>query len=198
MTKRLINLLILDESGSMAALKPAILSSFNELIQFIAAEALSKPNLEQWVQFYSFNGTGVKEQIPLQPAIQLPELTAENYRPDSMTPLYDAIGHALCKLRYRLEKENDYKVMVTILTDGAENASREFTRGTIHNIVKELKQLGWEFSYLGTNQDVTEEASYLGIQRYRFFENTDHRVFDLMHAERENRRDLNERLTRGE
>jgi hypothetical protein len=145
------------------------MSTFNEILQSIAAEPLKTPNRQQWIQFFSFNGNGIREQIPLQQVSTLVQLNEENYRPDSMTPLFDAIGHATGKLRYALEKEQDYAVLVTILTDGAENASREFTAVTISNIIKELKQQNWTFTYLGTNQDVAKEATRMNVGDHMAF-----------------------------
>jgi uncharacterized protein YegL len=80
-----------------------------------------------------------------------------------MTPLFDAIGHAVSKLRIALEGKRDYSVLVTILTDGAENDSREYTRQTIANIIRRLEQENWVFTFMGTNQDAHSEAAKISI-----------------------------------
>jgi hypothetical protein len=106
---------------------------------------------------------GIKEIIPLGEASAVHELTVTNYQPNAMTPLFDAIGHATNKLRYALEGEKEYTVLCTILTDGAENASEEYTRQTIANIIGQLEQKGWVFTFMGTNQDVVAEAAKISI-----------------------------------
>jgi uncharacterized protein YegL len=161
--KKIYNLIILDASGSMQSIREATISGFNELIQGIRAEADKDPELQQNIQFFSFNSNGIRELVPLQAVTELPALSDENYRPDAMTPLFDAIGYAVGKLRLALEGETDYAVLVTILTDGAENASREYTRQTIANIIKKLEQENWIFTFMGTNQDVHTEAAKISV-----------------------------------
>ncbi|MBZ5857548.1 vWA domain-containing protein [Flavihumibacter profundi] len=184
LVKKVCNLIILDESGSMASLQQATMSTFNELIQSISADAAKAGEREQWIQFYSFNGNGIKEQIPLQKVSELMQLNENNYRPDSMTPLFDAIGHATGKLRYALEGETGYIVLVTILTDGAENASKEFTATTIANIIKELQNQNWVFTYIGTNQDVAKEAARMNIVNHARYENNGLSLKSMMVKER--------------
>jgi uncharacterized protein YegL len=168
--KKIYNLIILDESGSMASIRNAAISGFNELIQSIHAEAEKDPETGQWINFFSFNSNGIRELVPLQKVQQLPQLTAETYRPDAMTPLFDAIGHATGKLRIALEQEKDYAVLVTILTDGAENDSKEFTRQTIANIIRQLERQNWVFTFMGTNQDVHAEATKISVSNYMSFD----------------------------
>ena len=105
MPLKVFNLIIVDESGSMESIKHATITGFNELIQSIHFEAKKDPELEQYIQFYSFNSGGIREQIPLGRVGELTRLDETNYRPNNMTPLYDAIGYATGKLRFVLEKE---------------------------------------------------------------------------------------------
>ncbi|ULQ51921.1 VWA domain-containing protein [Flavihumibacter fluvii] len=167
--KKVYNLIILDESGSMSSIQQATMSTFNELIQSIAAETTKIDGHEQWINFFSFNGVGIKEQMPLQKVSSLLLLHEENYRPDSLTPLFDAIGHATGKLKFALEKEKDYAVLVTILTDGEENASKEYTGEKISALINELKKKNWVFTYIGTNQDVAKEAAKINITNHLYF-----------------------------
>lgn len=167
--KKVYNLIILDESGSMASIQQPTMSTFNELIQSIAADATKKDSREQWISFFSFNGNGIKEQIPLQKVSTLKLLNEENYQPDSMTPLFDAIGHATTSLKKSLEKEKDYVVLVTILTDGEENASQEYSGDSISSIIEDLKTRHWLFTYIGTNQDVAKEAAKINITNHLYF-----------------------------
>lgn len=91
---KIYNLIILDESGSMQSIKHPTLNGFNELIQSINNSSKSDPEIEQWINFYSFNGAGITEQIELQRCNALSSLTDATYMLQDMTPLYDAIGIA--------------------------------------------------------------------------------------------------------
>ena len=62
------NLIILDESGSMESMKAATISGFNELIQSVRGATEKDPDLQQFIQFFTFNSNGIKEQIPLSTA----------------------------------------------------------------------------------------------------------------------------------
>ena len=167
--KKVYNLIILDESGSMASIQKPTMNTFNELIQSIASETSKNDSREQWINFFSFNGNGIKEQIPLQKVSSLALLNEDNYRPDCATPLFDAIGHTATQLKYALEKENDFVVLVTILTDGQENDSKEYTGAQISTLINDLKKKNWVFTYIGTNQDVAKEAAKINITNHLYF-----------------------------
>lgn len=160
--KKVYNLIILDESGSMMEIKKATLSSFNEIIQTIN-KAAKDPELEQWLAFYTFNSGGIREQIALSPARDLARLVEDNYNPNECTPLYDAIGHVCNKIRFVIEKDQYYTVLVTILTDGYENDSKEYNQQSVSNLIKKLKEGGWVFTYIGANQDVEKVGRSLNI-----------------------------------
>ncbi len=61
--KKVFNLIILDESGSMESIKMATINGFNELMQSIKHSMKEDPEIDQFVQFFSFNGGGIKEQL---------------------------------------------------------------------------------------------------------------------------------------
>ena len=80
------------------------------------------------------------------------ELTAERYQPECCTALYDAMGISLNALRKKVVDEDI--ALVTIVTDGYENTSNEYSGKSIKSLVDELKGKGWVFAYIGTNQEV--------------------------------------------
>ena len=99
-----------------------------------------------------------------------------------MTPLYDAMGFGFTKLKTGLESQTDYNVLVTILTDGEENASKEYTGNVIKNMIEELSEGNWTFTYIGTDHDVEKMATNLSIKNSMSFDkNTD--GIDSMFAE---------------
>lgn len=167
--KRVYNLIILDESGSMESIRKPTINGFNELIQSIKHSMRETPEIEQWVSFYSFNGSGIREHLPVVHAASITELTKENYRPDNNTPLYDAIGLAVNATRKAIAGETDYSVLVTILTDGEENSSQEYTFQSVAALIQEMKSEGWVFTYIGANHDVEKTAFELNISNHLHF-----------------------------
>jgi hypothetical protein len=170
---KVYNLIILDESGSMESIKQPTINGFNEILQSIRHSAKESPEITQFLNFFSFNSSGIKEIFTLAKVDEIPVLSDENYKPDNCTPLYDAIGYGLNKLRFAIEKEKDFSVLVTILTDGAENASKEYSFTTIGALIKLLSEKGWVFTYIGANHDVEKTAISLNIINRMSFEAND-------------------------
>ena len=94
---------------------------------------------------------------------RLEQIDEKRYHPDALTPLFDAMGFSFAKLRQVVENVADYNVLVTILTDGEENASKEYTGSSIKKIIEELKLNRWTFTYIGTDHDVEKFAASISI-----------------------------------
>jgi hypothetical protein len=182
--KKVYNLIVLDESGSMQIIKEPIVNGFNEIIQTIRNDAENDKELQQWINFYSFNGSGIREQVPLSIVSKLTELNEKTYHPDSNTPLYDAIGHACNKLRATIGDENNCAVLVTILTDGQENSSKEYSFEAIASLIQSLKNKGWVFTYIGANHDVEKIAISINISNSINFSTTKSGVSDWVAKEK--------------
>ena len=121
------NLIILDESGSMDSIKKTIIQGFNEIVQTVKGIEKEFPEQEHFISLVTFDRLGQKLLHFIDPVNKLELIDETNYKPDASTPLYDAMGFTLIKLRQVLQEKSDYNVLVTILTDGEENASKEFT-----------------------------------------------------------------------
>lgn len=163
-TTKVYNLIILDESGSMSAIRSQALSGANETIQTIKASQESEPELQQFVTFVTFDSgqrQAVRTLIDCVPAAKVRELGESDYSPWGGTPLFDAMGTSINHLRTKVQ-EGD-KVLVTIITDGMENSSREYSGTAISALVAELKAMGWTFTYIGANQDSIEVALKMNI-----------------------------------
>lgn len=160
MKTRIFNLIIIDESGSMQSIKKQAIDSVNETIQSIRAAQAEYEDQEHYVSLVSFNSF-VKTVYECVPVGEVKELTEETYRPDCMTALYDAMGVSLNALRTKVAQED--KVLVTIVTDGEENSSQEYTGKAIKALVDELKAKGWVFAYIGANQNVEAVAASISI-----------------------------------
>lgn len=164
------NLIILDESGSMNSIKRATIQGFNEVVQTIKGVEKQFPEQAHFITLVTFNGLGIKTQLFNKKIRNLEEIEERVYQPDSMTPLYDAIGLSVNKLRAAIASQTNGNVLVTILTDGEENDSKEFSGAEIKKLIKELKKHGWTFTYIGANHDVEKIAFSLAITNTLKFE----------------------------
>lgn len=163
--KRIYNLIILDESGSMGSIRQQALSGANETIQAIKAAQKESPEDHQMLSFVTFdsspNRPDVRAIISCKPIDEVPELTENDYNPRGCTPLYDAMGLSINSIKANVQDGDS--VLVTVITDGYENSSREFSASMVKALVDELRAKGWLFTYIGANQNSVEVAGELGI-----------------------------------
>ena len=169
MKTRIFNLIIIDESGSMQSIKKEAIDSVNETIQTIRSAQKKHEDQEHYVSLVTFNDD-VKTVYECVPVDEVKELTAETYQPDCCTALYDAMGISLNALRKKVAEDD--KVLVTVVTDGYENASKEYSGKAIKALVDELKAKNWVFAYIGANQDVEAVAATISITNVLKFEAT--------------------------
>lgn len=155
--------MLLDRSGSMQAMKDATIEGFD----LYMAEQKATPGrctvtLAQFDDRY-------EEVYADRPVADVPPLVLE---PRGSTALLDSIARLVHTTAERLaalpEDERPATVLVGIMTDGYENASKEYTHAAIKALVteKETKD-GWAFLYMGANQDAIEVGASLGVRRDR-------------------------------
>jgi len=163
--KRVYNLIILDESGSMDCIYAQALSGANETINTIRNAQKDIPEVKQFLTFVTFDSGSrrpdVRAIIKNMPIDQVHDLTMDDYHPSGCTPLYDAMGISISDLE-KLVKDGD-NVLVTVITDGFENSSRYYSSSMVKELVESLRAKGWVFTYIGANQDSVEVAGGLGI-----------------------------------
>lgn len=181
------NLVILDESGSMEEIKQATITGFNEVVQTIKGVEKQFPEQEHFVSLVTFNGLGIKTKLLNKRAKNLKEIDEETFQPDASTPLFDAIGFSVNKLRREIESQKDSNVLVTILTDGEENASTEYTGASVKKLIDEMKKQGWTFTYIGANHDVERVAFSLSINNILKFEANEADVKRAFDADKKSR-----------
>jgi hypothetical protein len=192
------NLIILDESGSMSSIKPLIISGFTELVQSIKGIEEQFPEQEHLISMVSFNDLNNKVLHFIDPVSKLDVINDSTYNPSSRTPLFDAMGFSVSKLKQYLEGKNNYSVLVTILTDGEENASKEYTGRAIKNLVDELKQQNWTFTYIGADHDIEKMAASMNIHNTMAFDKSDKDIKRMFINESESRVKYSLRIRNGE
>ena len=152
--------LVVDRSGSMQERRADAQGGVNAFVQkqsIEPGEALL--TLVQFDTEYEIVHSGV----PIQ---DVPEYSLE---PRGATALLDAVGRAINETGNRLgameEASRPGLVIFVITTDGLENSSREFTKKQIKEMIEhQQEKYGWNFTFLGANQDAFEEAGGLGIR----------------------------------
>ena len=100
------------------------------------------------------------------------DITSKEYFARGMTGLLDAVGKTINHVGNRhknaLDSEVPNKTMVVIITDGHENASREFALPQVKQMIERQKEkYGWEFLFLGANIDAVTTAAEFGISADR-------------------------------
>lgn len=188
------NLIILDESGSMMSIKKSIIRGFNELVQTIKGIEKEYPEQEHFITLVTFNGLGHKTLHFADPVSRLEMIDDARYKPDSLTPLYDAMGFSFAKLTKFLEDEKDFNVLVTILTDGEENDSKEYNGLAIKKQIEELKQNSWTFTYIGTDHDVETFAISISIDNTLRFSKTEEGLQAMFSMEKDARANYSRKI----
>lgn len=184
--KLIHNLIILDESGSMSSIYRPALAGLNETLQTIREAQNEHPEQKHRVTLVTFDTGHYNKIYDETPAADAPDLKDGQYRPNGGTPLYDAMGKSLNELRHHVKEEDI--VLVTIITDGYENASREYNGKAIKAIVDSLKSEGWVFTYIGANQDVEAVAESMSINHCLAFEASQTGAQDMFEREKASRR----------
>lgn len=151
--------IVLDRSGSMSSIKEDMEGGLNQFFEDQKKEpGRANVTLTQFDTEYEIVYSGK----------DLKDVPAAELTPRNATALLDAIGRTIHEVGKRLadtdEADRPGKVIFLIITDGLENASREFTRTQVKTLIKEqIAKYSWAFVYLGANQDSFAEARSLGI-----------------------------------
>jgi Mg-chelatase subunit ChlD len=167
---RFYHLLLLDASGSMGIIRQATIDSFNAVTASIRELAQSFPAQEHRCSLLTFNSKQRAFVFFDASPEQLPRLTPGTYQPNSSTPLHDALGEAIERQQAEVARHPGSHVLVTILTDGLDNASFHHTAASIRLLVQTLSDQGWTFTYLGANHDAAAVADDLAIPNALHFE----------------------------
>jgi Mg-chelatase subunit ChlD len=156
---------VIDESGSMASVTNDVIGGFNT---FISDQKKLKGECNLTLTKFNTRAEVVYEGVSIK---EVPELTRETYTPGGSTALFDAIVKSIKGIKDRLAKNGSAvpksRVLILVMTDGEENASREcHSKSDLKKIVDEVtKNDKYEFMYIGANQDAFAAGSSMGIGR---------------------------------
>ena len=164
MKTQVYNLVILDKSGSMESIRKEAVDGYNETLNTIrVAQKKHADTQEHFVSLAAFCGCGIEMIYDKTPIAQAEPLKPEQYEPCCVTPLFDAIGSSIKKLKKELQTIEDSAVVVTIITDGYENASKEWKGDSVKKLIDECKKEGWVFAFIGAGEEITQVASTISI-----------------------------------
>lgn len=142
---------VLDRSGSMSTCIDDTLGGFNH---FIERQKADNPEGHMSLTLFAHDFEDIYEKKNIK---SVEKLTEETYFPRGPTALLDAIGQTIKKAAA------SEKPMIVILTDGQENSSKTYTHAHIKDLIGFKKTLGWEFIFLGANQDAIQVGNMMGI-----------------------------------
>ena len=166
--KRVFNLIVVDESGSMCVIEKQALAGLNETIQTVKKVQDVHPDMEQHITIMTFDSGHKRYIYDNVLAKDATMLSEKDYNPGGATPLYDAVGIAISRLN-AITTDDDH-VLVTIITDGEENCSTEYSLNMIKTLIEKLKKHNWTFSFIGTdNLDVESMAKEMNIDNHLTF-----------------------------
>lgn len=168
---QVFNVIILDRSGSMQRLRQAAVDGFNETLAGIKkAQEKFTDTQEHYVSLVTFCSCETRNVFDKVPVDEARPLSMNDYEPCCCTPLFDAMGFTLTAMHKHVKDMDDVAVVVTIITDGLENASKEYNGSNIKALVETLRKEGWTFTYMGANQDSMEVAMSMSIRNARNFD----------------------------
>ena len=155
---------VIDESGSMQGTESDVIGGFNNFIEQQKLHHQGKITFS----LYKFNSywSRILNDLPIE---EIRPLTNGDYTPGGLTALYDTIGNAITDIenqaKYTKREHKASMVMMVIITDGQENASREYDSRKIKQMIQELEQSeNWQFIYLGADLENFADADTLGLR----------------------------------
>ena len=178
---------VIDGSGLMASNTEQVISSFNEFVktqkeshedQRVGQVYLTltifrteyKTAIQSALRKGQYQGQHQENRIDVlyacKPIEEVPMLTTKEYIADGGTPLNDAVGMTVNAVdNATKEWEQPPAIMTVIITDGAENTSKEFTASNLAKIIQDKESKGWQFIYLGEGLAAIEQASSMGFTK---------------------------------
>lgn len=159
------HLIVLDESGSMYGVTAQTISGCNETLDTIRQMQQNNIDVQKhFVSIYVFATDAMNSHYIRkdESILNVANITHKDYHTGGSTPLYDALGATLSHME-TLIVPKESAGYVTIITDGEENASKEFGLKNIRSMIYRLKDMGVVFSFIGANISAKEYGERFGI-----------------------------------
>jgi Mg-chelatase subunit ChlD len=156
---------VLDDSASMQSCRDSTISGYNEYLQAQKKDA-KETGIDTFISLYKFDGKSVNCVFSRVSVDEVNELDMYSYNPRGTTNLYDAIGGVMMQINTQLslhKKKDRDSIIITILTDGAENASRTFDNTNVKQMVEKAEGKNWGFMFLGANINAFAAGANLGF-----------------------------------
>lgn len=169
---KIYNIVILDRSASMSPLREAAVNGYNGILEVVRTAQEQNALVQQNYITLSFFNDSVTNVFDCDTIQNIPDLLLDDYRPQGNTALWDAVGISLDSLKIKLDSLENATAVVTVISDGLENASKHYSIYAVADRIDALKGQGVMFVFMGTNQDVAQTAASLHIDNYRVFEYT--------------------------
>jgi hypothetical protein len=138
------------------------ISGFNEYVDTLRGDENAK---RMRFSLTLFNSHEIDPRLSKVKLRDVPVLDSETYKPRGLTPLYDAIGTAISEAEVEMFGKKNWRALVVIQTDGEENNSKEYSREDIFDMIKAKQEQGWDFVFLGADQDAWLAGAKLGLHK---------------------------------
>lgn len=152
---------ILDRSGSMEPVAQDAIGGFNTFLK--EQKKLKDKTTMGGILFDDqFEELYEGKKLPIN---DVPELTEKTFVPRGRTALYDAIGKGVRNYKNSIvgKKNLNEKVLVLIITDGAENASTEFKKKDVADLISYQRTQNWQFIFMCSTEDALTVGADLGF-----------------------------------
>ena len=159
--------LLLDESGSMGAIRDETLSALNEYFGMLRES--TSDILASLVKFDSDEAGKMRLEklFDCSPVPRIPHLGHAHYAPRGMTPLIDAACRTIRAVGDAVREKKVDRIVFCIQTDGEENSSTENTWVGLKTLIGEKQADGWEFVFMGCGIDAYEQGRQMGLSAER-------------------------------
>jgi len=152
---------VLDRSGSMSSIMKDSIGGFNT---FLKQQRELPDDATITVALFDDKYELLYDNVDIK---EVKDITETEWFPRGTTALYDAIGKTInndkALIKKMSKKDRPNKVLVCVVTDGNENASREFRIDDVKKLIKDCENDDWNFIYLAANQDAFDVGSSFGI-----------------------------------
>jgi hypothetical protein len=153
--KKIVHIgIALDESGSMSGCKKETVSGINEHIQ----EYKKFSDIDTTLTLVKFSGANsistIFNAIPIN---EITDFTDNDYNPNGCTAMYDGVAKLLNEMKNSISDNEFTTYVILIISDGDENASREFNSIQLSKMITErIDTKRWTINYIGANQDLSK------------------------------------------